>query len=108
MVAREKTANPARYDVFNGDADGICSLHQLRLAEPAPDAVLVTGVKRDIALLERIRDAQNSIVTVLDISMHVNGKSLQNLLNRNNEVVYIDHNHFHMVGDVEPYTTPNL
>ncbi|CAD72198.1 hypothetical protein [Rhodopirellula baltica] len=24
------------------------------------------------------------------------------------EVVYIDHNHFHMVGDVEPYTTPNL
>ena len=22
------------------------------------------------------------------------------------EVVYIDHNHFHMVGDVEPYTTP--
>ncbi|MEO1615417.1 MAG: hypothetical protein AAFV88_06180 [Planctomycetota bacterium] len=24
------------------------------------------------------------------------------------EVVYIDHNHFHMVGDVEPYTTPSL
>jgi hypothetical protein len=24
------------------------------------------------------------------------------------EVVYIDHNPFHMVGDVEPYTTPNL
>ncbi len=24
------------------------------------------------------------------------------------EMVYIDHNHFHMVGDVEPYTTPNL
>ena len=24
------------------------------------------------------------------------------------EVVYIDHNHFHMVGDVEPYTTPAL
>jgi hypothetical protein len=24
------------------------------------------------------------------------------------EVIYIDHNHFHMVGDVEPYTTPNL
>jgi hypothetical protein len=24
------------------------------------------------------------------------------------ETVYIDHNHFHMVGDVEPYTTPNL
>nr|WP_201743630.1 hypothetical protein [Roseiconus nitratireducens] len=24
------------------------------------------------------------------------------------EVVYIDHNHMHMVGDVEPYTTPSL
>ncbi|WP_390895642.1 hypothetical protein [Stieleria tagensis] len=24
------------------------------------------------------------------------------------EVIYIDHNHFHMVGDVEPYTTPTL
>ena len=30
------------YDVFNGDADGLCALHQLRLAEPR-DAVLVTG-----------------------------------------------------------------
>lgn len=97
MVAREKTANPARYDVFNGDADGICSLHQLRLAEPAPDAVLVTGVKRDIALLERIRDAQNSLVTVLDISMHVNSESLHELLSRNNEVVYVDH---HFAGDI--------
>jgi hypothetical protein len=97
MVAREKTANPARYDVFNGDADGICSLHQLRLAEPAPDAILVTGVKRDIALLERISDAQNSLVTVLDISMHVNSASLHELLSRNNEVVYVDH---HFAGDI--------
>ena len=23
------------YDVFNGDADGLCALHQLRLAQPA-------------------------------------------------------------------------
>jgi len=35
----------AYYDVFNGDADGICALHQLRLAEPR-EATLVTGVKR--------------------------------------------------------------
>ena len=41
------------YDVFNGDADGLCSLQQIRLAEPA-DSVLVTGVKRDIALLARV------------------------------------------------------
>ena len=41
-------------DVFNGDADGLCALHQLRLAEPR-ESVLVTGVKRDIALVERGR-----------------------------------------------------
>jgi hypothetical protein len=41
-------------DVFNGDADGICALIQYRLAYPA-DATLVTGVKRDIKLLEKIQ-----------------------------------------------------
>ena len=45
-----------RIDVFNGDADGICALHQLRLAEPA-ESVLVTGPKRDIALVERVAAA---------------------------------------------------
>ena len=35
------------FDVFNGDADGICALIQLRLAEPR-DTTLITGVKRDI------------------------------------------------------------
>lgn len=42
------------YDVFNGDADGICALHQLRLARPRPEAQLVTGVKRDIRLLRHL------------------------------------------------------
>jgi len=42
------------YDVFNGDADGICALIQLRRADPKPDATLITGVKRDIELLERV------------------------------------------------------
>ena len=42
------------YDVFNGDADGLCALHQLRLANPAL-AELVTGVKRDIKLLDRVK-----------------------------------------------------
>jgi hypothetical protein len=43
----------ARFDVFNGDADGICALHQLQLVTPA-ESVPVTGSKRDIALLARI------------------------------------------------------
>ena len=44
------------FDVFNGDADGLCALHQLRLAAPV-DSVLVTGAKRDIALLQRVAPA---------------------------------------------------
>lgn len=39
-------------DVFNGDADGICALHQLRLVNPI-ESKLVMGVKRDIALLKK-------------------------------------------------------
>ena len=34
----------AFYDIFNGDADGICALHQLRLQDPRPTQ-LVTGAK---------------------------------------------------------------
>ena len=41
------------YDVFNGDADGICALLQLRLEEPLV-STRITGIKRDIALLERV------------------------------------------------------
>ena len=39
------------FDVFNGDADGICALVQLRLATPI-ESVLITGAKREIALLQ--------------------------------------------------------
>jgi hypothetical protein len=52
------------YDVFNGDADGLCALHQLRLAEPR-DAVLVTGTKRDIELLARVDAGRGDEITVL-------------------------------------------
>jgi hypothetical protein len=41
------------YDVFNGDADGICALIQLRLAEPK-ESILITGVKRDIKLAKQV------------------------------------------------------
>ena len=37
----------ADFDVFNGDADGLCALHQLRLAAPR-EATLVTGVNASI------------------------------------------------------------
>lgn len=87
------------YDVFNGDADGICALHQLRLAEPISGAELVTGVKRDIGLLERLRDqaVAGDTLTVLDISMGTNTLALSELLNRGCQVFYVDH---HFAGDI--------
>lgn len=84
-------------DVFNGDADGICALHQLRLAYPRPEAHLVTGVKRDIKLLDRLADVRGSDVTVLDISLDRNRDTLVQLLDRDNRVLYIDH---HYSGDI--------
>ena len=38
-------------DIFNGDADGILALHQLRLTNPQKSR-LITGVKRDTKLLQ--------------------------------------------------------
>ena len=59
------------YDVFNGDADGIIALLQLRFAEPK-QSTLVTGVKRDIKLLKQVDAKSATSVTVLDISMEKN------------------------------------
>ena len=58
-------------DVFNGDADGICALHQLRLADPK-DSTLITGVKRDIALVKQVQAEADDSVTILDISLDKN------------------------------------
>ena len=80
-------------DVFNGDADGICALHQLRLQHPQPTPRLVTGVKRDISLLSQLKGVANSRITVLDISLDRNREALTQLLAHGNDVLYIDH-HF--------------
>jgi hypothetical protein len=82
----------ADHDVFNGDADGICSLVQLRLAEPR-SAVLVTGVKRDIDLLRLVSAGQGDRVTVLDVAMEKNRTDLERLLMAGAEVFYADHHH---------------
>jgi len=56
------------YDVINGDADGICALIQLRLAEPVK-ATLITGVKRDIALVKHVLADELAQVNILDVSL---------------------------------------
>lgn len=92
----------SHFDVFNGDADGLCALHQLRLAQPRA-AQLVTGVKRDNALLARVPAGPGDSVTVLDISMATNREPLLALLQRGVRIEYFDH---HRVAD--PPIHPNL
>ena len=83
-------------DVFNGDADGLCALHQLRLVAPR-DATLVTGVKRDIALLQRVAPGADTRVTVLDVSLDQNRQPLLALLQSGAVVEYFDH---HFAGEI--------
>lgn len=80
----------SHFDVFNGDADGLCALHMLRLAHPR-EAHLITGVKRDHALLERVVAQSGDSVTVLDVSLVHNIEALQALLADGVEVEYFDH-----------------
>jgi hypothetical protein len=86
----------AHFDVFNGDADGLCALHQLRLARPC-EATLVTGVKRDTALVGRVRAKRGDSLTVLDISFHSNRAALMKLLAQDVHIEYFDH---HFAGDL--------
>jgi hypothetical protein len=86
----------SHFDAFNGDADGICSLVQLRLDSPR-ESTLVTGVKRDIALLERISAQRGDTVTALDISADTNRAALLSLLDRGVMIDYYDH---HYAGEL--------
>jgi hypothetical protein len=78
------------FDVFNGDADGLCALQQLRLAEPR-DAVLVTGCKRDIALVERLPRVRGARATVLDLSLARNRTAVLERLECGMRFTYFDH-----------------
>ncbi|MFZ6730339.1 hypothetical protein ACO0LG_00245 [Undibacterium sp. Ji42W] len=78
------------YDVFNGDADGICALHQLRLVQHR-NAELITGAKRDIDLLSRFESQTGDCLTVLDISLDSNIAALRKHLAAGAEITYFDH-----------------
>ncbi|KAB0489353.1 DHH family phosphoesterase [Pseudomonas vancouverensis] len=82
------------YCAFNGDADGLCALQQLRLAgELSDDVRLVSGVKRDIDLLRRVQAGRGDRVTVLDISHSQNRDDTQRLLEAGARLRYFDHHH---------------
>lgn len=89
-------------DVFNGDADGVCALHQLRLGEPA-ESQLITGPKREISLLKRVRAQMGDRITVLDVALSKNREALDAVLAAGASVRYFDH---HQPGDIPEH--PNF
>lgn len=83
-------------DVFNGDADGLCALHQLRLAAPA-ESILVTGPKRDISLLKRVQAQPGDNITVLDVALSKNRAAVDAALQAGASIRYFDH---HQPGEI--------
>jgi hypothetical protein len=82
----------SHFDVFNGDADGLCALQQLRLANPQESQV-VTGTKRDQVLLPRVKANPGDSVTVVDLPLGPNLDALLGLLEGGVCVEYFDHHH---------------
>lgn len=107
---RPSMTAPPRIDVFNGDADGLCALQQLHLAELAPGPLpaeggprLVTGPKREVRLLAGLDAPPGTQVTVLDVSLRENRADVERLLAAGCRVRYFDH---HAPG--EPLHHPAL
>jgi len=87
-----------RIYAFNGDADGLCALQQLRLAAGQGGTdVLVTGVKRDIALFDRVECGPDDECAALDVSLDVNRTGLLAVLATGAKVRYFDH---HFAGEI--------
>ena len=80
-------------DIFNGDADGLIARHQYRLAFPVSNGQLrlITGVKRDIALVGQLDASLVDEVTVFDISYDQNAAAVEHLLAQGVHVRYFDH-----------------
>jgi len=84
---------PQHFHVFNGDADGICSMVQLYRANPNLNATIITGRKRNINLLKDLNVNTNDELTVLDISMRSNADDVARLLQAGAKIFYADHHH---------------
>ena len=93
----KNTEAPRHFYAFNGDADGLCALQQLRLAEGGEPGILVTGVKRDIQLLQRVRARAGDQVTALDVSHDQNREAAAALLQAGAALRYFDH---HFAGEL--------
>lgn len=79
-----------RFDVCNGDADGLCAVLQWRQVHPA-STTLVTGLKRELSLLQQVPATAGDEVLVCDLSMQRNLAALEHLLAQGVAVRYVDH-----------------
>ena len=84
-----------RWFAYNGDADGICSMVQWGLVHGV-DGNRVTGVKRDIELLDRINPSKGDEVIVMDISMARNHSMAQKFAQNGANITWFDH---HLAGE---------
>ena len=85
-----QSSTPACF-VFNGDADGLISQHLMGLSGISP-SLRITGLKREIVLLERIPPLKTANIYVFDISLESNRSGLLRLLeNPEIRITWFDH-----------------
>mgnify|MGYP001577941793 FL=1 len=84
-----------RWYAFNGDADGICSMVQWGLVHGI-DGQTVTGVKRDIELLEKINPGPGDEIIVMDISLARNHQRASQMVQDGIKITWFDH---HLPGE---------
>ena len=103
-------------DFFNGDADGIISLHQYRMHYPQNSEVF-TGVKRDVELLRHCTDIKKSKFTVFDVSLLSNKDHVNKILSNGNTIRWFDHHepgetklgdNFEIFVDTDPNCCTNI
>lgn len=84
-----------RWYAYNGDADGICSMVQWGLVYGI-EGKRITGVKRDIELLERVSPNPDDEIIVMDISLARNHARAVELSSQGFDITWFDH---HLAGD---------
>lgn len=86
-----------RIYAFNGDADGLCALQQLRLSEDDGAGEFLTGPKRKTSLVQQVQvePGEQALVTVLDLPLQLNAEAVDRLLAAGARVRYFDH---HLAG----------
>ena len=84
-----------RWFAYNGDADGICSMVQWGLIHGV-EGTRVTGVKRDIQLLNRVNPTDGDEIIVMDISLARNHSRAEELSRLGFSITWFDH---HLEGE---------